>query len=73
MDRGFNFLFPGNRSNFGGHNGPNFRERADRSDRRYDDFYADRNHPGQNRTGGGVRRSGGDWVYSFSCFTLIYY
>jgi len=65
MDRGFNFLFQGNRSNFGGgHNGPNFRERADRSDRRYDDFYADRNRvgpPGPNRnTGGGVRRSG-DW------------
>jgi len=51
MDRGFNFL---NTSYRGSNYNPNFRDRADRSDRRYDDFYADRNRgpPGPNRTGG---------------------
>jgi len=51
MDRGFNFL---NTSYRGANYNPNFRDRADRSDRRYDDFYADRNRgpPGPNRTGG---------------------
>jgi len=52
MDRGsFGFV-----NNYRGNNfNPNFRDRADRSDRRYDDFYADRNRGppgGQNRTGG---------------------
>jgi len=51
MDRGFNFL---NTSYRGANYNPNFRDRADRSDRRYDDFYADRNRgpPGPNRNGG---------------------
>jgi len=51
MDRGFNFL---NTSYRGANYNPNFRDRADRSDRRYDDFYADRNRgpPGPNRSGG---------------------
>jgi len=70
MERGFNFLFQGNRSNFGGRGGgPNFRD-----DRRYDNYYDDRRvgGPGPNRVGGGgrynqtkswnVRRGGGPRV-----------
>jgi len=51
MDRGFGFVNNYRGSNFN----PNFRDRADRSDRRYDDFYADRNRPGgppRSRGGG---------------------
>ena len=66
MDRGFNFLFQGNRNNFGGQNEPNFRERTDHNDRRYDDFYnGDRNNmnrPGQNHGGGVGGMRGGDWI-----------
>lgn len=56
MDRGFNFL---NTSYRGANYNPNFRDRADRSDRRYDDFYADRSRgpPGPNRTRGGYNNS----------------
>jgi len=50
MDRGFGFV-----NNYRGNNfNPNFnRDRADRSDRRYDDFYADRRGQGPPRSGGG--------------------
>jgi len=56
MDRGFNFL---NTSYRGANYNPNFRDRADRSDRRYDDFYADRSRgpPGPNRNRGGYNNS----------------
>jgi len=68
MDRGFNLLFQGNRNNFAGQSGPNFRERADQSDRRYDDFYnnANNNMNQQNRfvgnnAGGPMQNHGGNW------------
>merc|ERR1712226_1276893 len=69
MDRGFNLLFQGNRNNFGGQSGPNFRERADQSDRRYDDFYnnANANNMNQqnrfvgNNAGGPIQNHGGNW------------
>lgn len=49
MDRGFNAVFQGgNNRGFGGQqNVPDYRERANQSDRRYDDFYGP-NHPQNN-------------------------
>jgi len=67
MDRGFNLLFQGNRNDFAGQSGPNFRERADQSDRRYDDFYNNANNMNQqnrfagNNMGGPMQNHGGNW------------
>jgi len=67
MDRGFNLLFQGNRSNFGGQSGPDFRERTNLGDRRFNnnEFYNNgsmMNNPNNNRFANGpMQNNGSNW------------